>query len=95
MKSISEVPSSDASSPDVGIDAAAHVQFTPSQIADWRRYEAARKNGRYNMFDPRARALTGLSGNRYAFVMQNYSQLRAAAASDTPAYSNTTEAQAK
>jgi hypothetical protein len=53
--------------------------YTPAQIADWRAYERVRKGGKYNMFDPRARRATGLSGDDYSFVMRNYSALRTAA----------------
>lgn len=54
--------------------------FTAKQIADWKRYEKVRAGGKYNMFDPRARQATGLSMERYSFVMQNYSELKTAAA---------------
>ncbi len=60
-------------------DAVAHIQFTPSQIADWKRYERVRKGGKYNMFMPQARAATGLSEIRYLFVMKNFSALQRAA----------------
>lgn len=60
------------------IDQAA-PEFTAAQIADWKAYERVRKGGRYNMYDPRARAATKLSGDRHAFVMKNFSALRARA----------------
>ena len=50
--------------------------FTSEQLADWKRYEHARKDGTWNMFDPHARAATGLSRDRYLFVMRNYVGLR-------------------
>ena len=53
------------------------MNYTPQQLKDWEAYERIRKGGRYNMFDPRARRLTGLSADRYSFVLQNYSELRA------------------
>ena len=53
------------------------AQFPPDQIADYCYYERVRKSGRYNMFDPRARQLTGLSKVEYAFVMENFEALQA------------------
>ena len=53
------------------------MTFTPQDIADWKAYERVRERGAYNMFDPRARRATGLSGERYSFVMRHYSALRA------------------
>lgn len=49
--------------------------FTKEQLSDWKRYEKVRQSGRYNMWFPQARAATGLSGERYSFVMGNYSEL--------------------
>lgn len=53
--------------------------FTESQISNWRRYEAQRVDGSYNMFDPMAREATGLSKEDYLFCLKNYSELREAA----------------
>lgn len=58
------------------------VVFTADQIADWKRYEKVRKSGRHNMFFPEARRATGLDKERYAFVMKNFSALKAAAESE-------------
>lgn len=52
------------------------TEFTAAQIADWKAYERVRKGGRFNMYDPRARRATKLDGERYSFVMKNYSALR-------------------
>ena len=52
--------------------------FKPEDFSAWKLYERVRKGGKWNMFDPRARRATGLSGERYSFVMRNYSALRAA-----------------
>ncbi len=52
------------------------MTFTTEQLADWRKYEKVRLSGRFNMFDPRARRATGLNGERYSFVMENFSELR-------------------
>ena len=40
-------------------------------------YERVRREGRFNMFDPNARMLTGLSKEDYIWVMNNYSELNA------------------
>jgi hypothetical protein len=50
--------------------------FTADDMSDWKAYERVRKGGRYNMFDPRARRATGLSGERYKFVMRHFSELK-------------------
>lgn len=54
-------------------------QFTAEQIKDWKAYEKVRRGGRFNMFDPRARRATGLSAERYSFVINNFSELKTAA----------------
>jgi hypothetical protein len=54
-------------------------QFTQKQINNWHEYEFVRQEGSYNMFDPRARRATGLSGEEYSFCMKHYSELREAA----------------
>jgi hypothetical protein len=50
-------------------------KFTDQEIAQWLKYEAVRASGKYNMFDPRARAAAGLSSSECTFVMKNYSEL--------------------
>lgn len=62
-------------------DVRARPKFTEQQIKDWHRFEGVRQSGRFNMFDPRARTATGLSGDDYTFVMNNFSELREAARS--------------
>ena len=52
------------------------ANFTPKQLADWKAYERVRQGGWWSMYDPRARRATRLSGERYSFVMQNYSELK-------------------
>lgn len=55
--------------------------FTAQQLDDWRAYEMVRKGGRYNMIcDPRAREATGLERDEYLFVLENFSELKEAAA---------------
>ena len=55
------------------------MTFTTQQLENWRRYEAVRQRGRFNMYDPRARQLTELSGVDYGYCMKHYSELQAAA----------------
>lgn len=55
------------------------TKFTNEEIENWRAYEEVRASGAYNMFDPRARQLTGLSRADYGFAMDNYSALKAQA----------------
>ena len=50
-------------------------KFTSKQISDWRAYEKVRVGGRYNMFDPRAISLSGLTKDDYIFAMENYIEL--------------------
>ena len=57
--------------------------FTAKQLNDWKAYERTRKGGRFNMFDPRARRSTGLSGDEYSFVMHNFSELKIAVESSS------------
>lgn len=59
--------------------AAGKTAFTKQQLAQWRSYERVRSDGKYNMFDPRARQATKLSAGAYSFVMKNYSALKAQA----------------
>ncbi|MCR4300667.1 MAG: hypothetical protein NUV51_03580 [Sulfuricaulis sp.] len=55
------------------------MSFTAAQLNAWRKYEKVRKLGRFNMYyDPRARGATGLSAERYNFVMDHFSELRTA-----------------
>ena len=51
--------------------------FTVQQILNFRKYLRVQMNGDYNMFDPRARAATGISREDYIFVMEHYSELKA------------------
>ena len=53
------------------------VKFTSQQLLNYVSYEDVRKRGHYNMHDPRARQLTGLSKDDYAFVLRNFSALEA------------------
>lgn len=53
--------------------------FTGRQIQNWRIYERVQRQGRWNMYDPRARQATRLSESDYSFVMDNYEALMEAA----------------
>lgn len=54
------------------------TEFTPSQLVHWKMFEEVRSSGRYNMFDSRAVALSGLSASEYDFVLDNYTNLKQA-----------------
>ena len=60
-------------------------QFTPDQIQDYIDFGDVRSRGAYNMFDPRARQITGLSREDYIFVMKNYLALEAQHAAEQQA----------
>lgn len=51
-------------------------KYTQKQIENWKEYEKVRREGRFNMFDPNARALTGLSREEYTFCIENYDALK-------------------
>jgi len=51
-------------------------RYSDRDIVDWRTYERVRLTGYYNMFDPRAREMTGLSRERYIFILENYSGIQ-------------------
>lgn len=38
-------------------------------------YEQVRREGKYNMFDPNARILTGLTEEEYIYAINNYDEL--------------------
>jgi hypothetical protein len=54
------------------------MEFTNQQLQNFKKYVRVQLSGRYNMFDPRARAATGMSEDEYTFVMINYSALKEA-----------------
>lgn len=54
-------------------------EFTAEDLDDYKAYKRVREGGKYNMFDPRARRATGLSGEQYSFVMKWFTELKAAA----------------
>ena len=62
------------------------MKFTQEQLSWFKKYEAVRVSGEYNMFDPRAQVAAGLTNDQYLYVMQFYSPLSKAAAGevDTP-----------
>ena len=51
------------------------MEFTNQQLQNFKKYVRVQMGGRYNMFDPRARAATGMDEDEYIFVMDNYSAL--------------------
>ena len=54
------------------------MEFTNQQLKNFARYVRVQMGGRYNMFDPRARAAAGMSEDEYIFVMENYDALKKA-----------------
>lgn len=54
------------------------MKFTQQQLRDWKMYERVRKSSRWNMFDPKARKMSGLDSAAYEFTMSNYVELREA-----------------
>jgi N-acetyl-beta-hexosaminidase len=44
---------------------------------DFEQYEDMRHSGRFNVFDPNARRMTGLSKEIYFEIIRNYSQYMA------------------
>lgn len=46
------------------------------RLDDWMKYEKVRASGKFNMFDPRARQATGLSRERYSYVLWQYETLK-------------------
>ena len=54
------------------------MEFTEQQLKNFKKYVRVQMGGRYNMFDPRARAATGLSQDEYTFIIKNYSELKEA-----------------
>lgn len=51
-------------------------KFTDEQVNNWRVYEQVRQSGKFSMFDPRARARSGLTEDEYKFCRMNYSKLK-------------------
>ena len=54
------------------------MEFTNQQLQNFKKYVRVQMGGRYSMFDPRARAATGMDKDEYIFVMENYSALKEA-----------------
>jgi hypothetical protein len=50
-------------------------KYSDEVINDWKRYERVRLGGAFNMFDPRAREATGLTSDRYVFILKHYSDI--------------------
>ena len=52
------------------------TRFSDRDIVDWRSYERVRLTGRFNMFDPHAREMTGMTKERYIFILEQYSNIQ-------------------
>ncbi len=55
------------------------MQFSQYQIKNWRAFEAIRQSGAFNMFDPRARALSDMSPAEWVYCMEHYAELKSQA----------------
>jgi hypothetical protein len=42
----------------------------------WKQYRDVQDSGQFNMFDPRARAMTNLSKNEWIHIISNYTDLK-------------------
>jgi len=42
----------------------------------WAEYREVQISGQFNMFDPRARAMTSLSKNEWVHIITNYTELK-------------------
>jgi hypothetical protein len=51
-------------------------KYSDKDIIDWRTYERVRLTGKFNMYDPRAIDMTGLTRERYIFIMEHYDHIR-------------------
>lgn len=52
------------------------MKYTHRQLDNWRTYERIRKSGEFNMFDPRAQAITDMSSSEWVFCMEHYDDLK-------------------
>lgn len=52
------------------------TKHTPTQIENWKEYEEVRLEGKFNMLDPNARAITGMSKKDYFYCVWNYTSLK-------------------
>ena len=59
-------------------------QFTQEQLNNFNAYRKVQMRGKYNMFDSRAIDATNLTKDEYAFVMDNYGELKLASLENLP-----------
>jgi hypothetical protein len=52
------------------------TNYTLVELMQYQAFEKVRSSGAFNMFDPRARHAAKLTPEQYAFVMDNYSDLK-------------------
>ena len=52
------------------------MKFTDKQLDNWRIYEGIRESGLFNMFDPRAKALTDMDRDEWLFCIEHYNALK-------------------
>jgi hypothetical protein len=54
------------------------MEFTKSQLDNYVTYERIRAIGAFNMFDPRARNMSGMSSKEWVFCIEHYNDLKKA-----------------
>ena len=54
------------------------TDYTQEDLDDFEAYEKVRRSGKYNMYSPDAKLATGLTDERFMFVLKHYSALRKA-----------------
>lgn len=59
-------------------------QFTQEQLNNFNAYRNVQMRGKYNMFDSRAIDATNLTKDEYAFVMDNYGELKLTSLENLP-----------
>ena len=59
-------------------------QFTQEQLNNFNAYRKVQMRGKYNMFDSRAIDATNLTKDEYAFVMDNYGELKLTSLENLP-----------
>ena len=60
------------------------TQFRPDQLANFKEYVRIQRKGKFNMFDPRARAQTLQSVKEWVFNMKHYEELEQAVKETNP-----------
>lgn len=54
------------------------MQFTKTQLRQWRLFEDYRQTGKYNMFASFVGSMLGMDRKEHLFVIKNYAELKKA-----------------